>query len=84
MEVLRIKLHEDESNQRAFVGGSSYMLKPFLTHVTEVRGSPPKSLKRLTDNKVIISPVVRIDEKDGGALSLVAKTVIPTHFQLLS
>ena len=68
MEVLRIKLHEDESNQRAFVGGSSYMLKPFLTHVTEVRGSPPKSLKRLTDNKVIISPVVRIDEKDGGGV----------------
>ena len=35
---------------------------------TEVRGSPPKSLKRLTDNKVIISPVVRIDEKDGGGV----------------
>lgn len=68
MEVLRIKLHEDESEQRAFVGGTSYMLKPFLTHETNVAGGEKHTMKYLTDGHVITSPVISINAAEGGGV----------------
>ncbi|MGI9251905.1 MAG: flavin monoamine oxidase family protein [Pseudohongiellaceae bacterium] len=60
MEILRIKIHEDEVNQDAFVGGSSYMLSPFLTHKTLCADGQTKSLQEVTNTHVIPIPVKRI------------------------
>lgn len=65
MEILRIKLHEDESNQRVFVGGSSYLLKPFLTHQEDGR-----SVLGVTNNHVITSPVIGIESESKGGVRI--------------
>lgn len=70
MEILRIKLHEDEINQDAFVGGSSYMLSPFVTHKVECADVKTKSLDDVTKNHIIDSPVVSIHIEDGGGVRI--------------
>ena len=68
MEILRIKIHEDEVNQDAFVGCSSYMLSPFVTHKVECADSKTKSLIDLTKGHVIASPVISVRAEEGGGV----------------
>lgn len=74
MEILRIKLHGDETGQDAFVGGSSYMLRPFLTHkagCADVSGKDvEKSLMDVSAGRVVPSPVNGILPHSGGGVSI--------------
>ena len=70
MEILRIKIHEDEVNQDAFVGGSSYMLSPFVTHKTVCADGKTKSLDSLTANHIVSSPVVSMSFENGGGVRI--------------
>ncbi len=70
MEILRIKIHEDEINQDAFVGCSSYMLSPFVTHKVLCADGKTKSLNDVTKNHIINSPIVSICANDGGGIRI--------------
>ena len=72
MEVLRIKLHEDETNQDAFVGGTSYMLHPFLTRVTKTANAKAglQQLFHITSKRVITSHVVGISKESAGGVRI--------------
>ena len=65
METLRIKLHLDEDSQRTFVGGTSYMLSPFLTHNVQLYNGKVNNLWTATKGKVITDPVNSIVAMDG-------------------
>lgn len=60
MESLRITLHKDEGDQQAFVGGTSYMLSPFLTRKTERYDGREVNLWSVTQGKVVTDPVVAV------------------------
>lgn len=66
METLRIRLHLDETNQDAFVGGTSYMLSPFLTHNATLYDNSTRNLWTQTRNSVITDPVVAIMRDSSG------------------
>ena len=70
MEILRIKLHGDESDQSAFLGGTRYMLKPFLSHRVATAKGDTVSMQDVTKNRVITSPVTRISALQGGGVSI--------------
>ena len=70
MEILRIKIHEDEVNQDAFVGCSSYMLSPFLTHFVTCADGKKKRLTDVTANHVVYSPVVSLNSESGGGVRI--------------
>ena len=70
MEILRIKIHEDEVNQDAFVGCSSYMLSPFLTHSVTCADGNKKTLDAVTAGHVVASPVVSIQSEPGGGVRI--------------
>lgn len=70
MEIVRIKIHEDEVNQDAFVGCSSYMLSPFLTHKVVCADGKTKSLMEVTSGRVVTDPVVNILKVTGGGVAI--------------
>jgi hypothetical protein len=63
METLRIELHLDETDQELFVGGTSYMLSPFLTHNATLYNSSTSNLWTKTKGYVITDPVVAISQR---------------------
>ena len=73
MEILRIKIHEDEINQDAFVGCSSYMLSPFLTHKVACADGETKSLMDVTSRHVLVDPVVEIRKVEGGGVRIITE-----------
>ncbi len=73
MEILRIKIHEDESNQDAFVGGSSYMLSPFLTHEVVCADGKTNTLADVTYSHVLLSPVTHIKKAEGGGVLIITE-----------
>ena len=77
MEILRIKIHEDETNQDAFVGCSSYMLSPFLSHKVACADGKTKSLADLTSGHVLVDPVVEIRKVEGGGVRIITEGDAP-------
>ena len=73
IETLRIRIHLDEQEQRAFVGGTSYMLSPFLTHNT------PTALKSMTNlyneslGYIITDPVSKITKAPNGGVTVTTR-----------
>lgn len=67
METLRIRIHLDEVNQSAFVGGTSYMLSPFLTHNVNVRTGDDTfaqtNLWTASQNHIVVDPVVKVEPR---------------------
>jgi len=70
MEILRIKIHEDEVNQDAFVGCSNYMLSPFLTHKVVCADGNTKSLDDVTAGHVVSSPVISMLPESGDGVRI--------------
>ena len=70
MEILRIKIHEDEVNQDAIVGGCSYMLSPFVRHKVACANGKTQSLKDVCDGKIATQPVTKIKMESGGGVRI--------------
>jgi tryptophan 2-monooxygenase len=70
VEVLRVALQAADSDQDYFLGGSSYMLQPFLTNFVPTATSPqPTCLWNETQNRVITDKVMAI-EKDAKGVKI--------------
>ncbi len=71
MELLRIALQAADSNQDYFLGGSGYLLQPFLTHFTDSKlTSETTCLWNVTQDQVITDKVVSIDRAEGAGVSV--------------
>lgn len=83
MEVLRIKLHQDETNQDAFLGGTEYMLKPFLSHKVACASGKTQSMLDVTNGHVVTNPVARIinlRHEGGSGIRIDCETETPGKF----